>query len=155
VCLAPCSPSAKSIPTPSRTRISLGCSRNSRALKAASRRRGGTTSGLQHRAQDLPLPAVGNDRVPQQQVDGGVHRERRRAEPTASRIGTSRCCVSAVQTGGSVGDRVRGRSPSNLDQLFRPFVGISCSGWKVPSQLLAAQVNGSNKAVAGPPVLDR
>ena len=50
---------------------------------------------------------------------------------------------------------MRGRSLSNLDQLVRPFVGISCSGRKVPSQLLAAQVNGGNKAVAGPPVLDR
>ena len=42
--LAACSRSAKNIPTSSRTRTSWRCSRNLRALRATSRRRGGTTS---------------------------------------------------------------------------------------------------------------
>ena len=31
---------------------------------------------IQHRAQDLPWPAVGRDLLPRQQADGGIHRER-------------------------------------------------------------------------------
>jgi hypothetical protein len=74
------------------------------------------------------------------------------AELTASKIlaeTSSRRANSAVQTRGP------SRSPSSLDQLVRPFARISCSGRKVWSQLLTAQVNGGNKAVTGTSVPDR
>ena len=42
--------------------------------RAARLHRGG--AGLQHRAADLPGHALGDDVVPRQQADGGVHRQR-------------------------------------------------------------------------------
>ena len=43
-------------------------------------------AGLQHRAENLPGPAVGGDLLPVEQADGGIRGQRRRAEAAASEV---------------------------------------------------------------------
>ncbi len=46
-------------------------------------------AGLQHRAAHLPRRDLGLDPLPRQQADGGVHRQRRRADAAASEVLTA------------------------------------------------------------------
>ena len=70
---------------------------------AARLHRGG--AGLQHRAEDLPRHALGDDLLPRQQADGRIHRQRRRADAAAGEVLTRADATKAATCSQAISPR--------------------------------------------------